>query len=414
MVTAKIDVSSLQTSLSKTLFWLIIFLSSTQLGLHFWPSSSLVYGVRIDYLAPTLYFIDCLIILYLALSQQFRSFSGLQHSARQLITSVIPLLLTNLLYSQNPLSTLSWSLHLLLYLAFLGTIIPQSTTSTIIPPLTFSIIFQLVLALAQFTLGHSLGSFMYYFGERMLSVGSPNVALASFMGQVALRSYGTFSHPNILAGWLVVSILILVRLAPKFRTFVLIISSLGIFLTQSRSAALAFFVIVTPLYLLKTIKARVSYLLLFCVTVSLCYGATDFFTPSRTTLSYTQRLDLQLLSSKIIAAYPVFGSGAQSSITTYPALAPTMRVLQPDHNSLTLFLSWFGIFGLLPLFSQFRSLRDFRRAIGTFVVPLLPILPLLLFDHYLLTSPQGLFSFLLFLHVNMWISHDLKTQNYRH
>lgn len=46
---------------------LIIFFGATQFGLHFWSSSTLVYGIRIDYLSPTLYFLDILIILYLCL-----------------------------------------------------------------------------------------------------------------------------------------------------------------------------------------------------------------------------------------------------------------------------------------------------------------------------------------------------------
>jgi hypothetical protein len=41
---------------------------------------------------------------------------------------------------------------------------------------------------------------MYYLGERSVSVGSPAVALGSFMHEVVLRAYGTFGHPNVLAG----------------------------------------------------------------------------------------------------------------------------------------------------------------------------------------------------------------------
>ena len=66
--------SSWLPRVSNWLFYLIVFLAPTQLGLHFWPNSALVYGVRIDYLAPTLYFFDLLIILYLII-QKFENWT---------------------------------------------------------------------------------------------------------------------------------------------------------------------------------------------------------------------------------------------------------------------------------------------------------------------------------------------------
>jgi len=35
----------------------------TQLALHFWPSWAHVFGIRVDYLAPTLYLTDLLLIV---------------------------------------------------------------------------------------------------------------------------------------------------------------------------------------------------------------------------------------------------------------------------------------------------------------------------------------------------------------
>ena len=49
-------------NLSAIFFYLLILFLPTQLGKHFWPNFSYVYGVRIDYLSPTLYFTDILII----------------------------------------------------------------------------------------------------------------------------------------------------------------------------------------------------------------------------------------------------------------------------------------------------------------------------------------------------------------
>ena len=43
------------------LFLTLLFLP-TQLGRHFWPDFSYIYSLKIDYLSPTLYFWDILVI----------------------------------------------------------------------------------------------------------------------------------------------------------------------------------------------------------------------------------------------------------------------------------------------------------------------------------------------------------------
>ena len=78
--------------------------------------------------------------------------------------------------------------------------------------LSLALLFQTILAIGQLFLGHSLGGVLYYLGERTVSVGSPGIALATFMGSVVLRAYGTFGHPNVLAGYAVVTLLITIRL----------------------------------------------------------------------------------------------------------------------------------------------------------------------------------------------------------
>ena len=44
------------------LFQIFIFLLPTQLAYHFWPNWALVYGIRVDYLAPAVYLTDILVI----------------------------------------------------------------------------------------------------------------------------------------------------------------------------------------------------------------------------------------------------------------------------------------------------------------------------------------------------------------
>jgi hypothetical protein len=359
----------------------IIFFSATQLGLHLWPSSALVYGVRVDYLAPTLYFLDILIASYLLL---------VPRQAPQNVLKIAPLLLTNLLFSLNPAASLNWSLHILLYLVFIASI-PNRLLPHLSGVVAATITFQTVLAVVQVKLGHAVGGVMYYLGERMVAVGSPAVATATFMDNVVLRAYSTFSHPNVLAGWLVIGLLMCLQTAKSqvMRIMVIITATIGIFLTQSRAALFTLLAIVIPCY---TLKKRSHRLLYFAIAIPLTLSL-GLFSPSRAELSQTERYSLQAISREITQAYPIFGVGTQSSIASYPSIDPSFRLLQPDHNTATLLLSWFGIAGVAAILALLSGR-------GKQVVKLLiPLAPLLIFDHYLVTSPQGIFMLLLYLKI---------------
>ena len=232
---------------------------------------------------------------------------------------------------------------------------------------------------------------MYYLGERSIAVGQPAVALGSFMDSVVLRAYGTFGHPNVLAGWSVIILLILLHLKSNIYLLASATAStvMMVVLAQSRSALITLFGLVIPFYLIKKLKVRFVYFAIVLSSLFSLLSPTQILSPSRAELSLSQRLDLQGISWKVISRYPIFGTGAQASISTYPSLAPGNRLLQPDHNSFTLFLSWFGLLGVLAtiliLKSKILNLKSF-----------IPIVPLLLLDHYFLTSPQGLFTIILY------------------
>ena len=359
----------------------VIFFASTQLGLHLWPASSLIYGIRVDYLSPTLYFLDALLVLYLYLTRP--KWPGF-------LSALIPLLLLNLLFSLNLPASLSWSLHLLLYLGFITTL-SRSFLQNVRPVIILTLVFQTIVASIQVGLGHSLGGLMYYLGERMVAVGSPAIATGVFMGEVVLRGYGTFSHPNVLAGWLVVSLLICLKLTQntKARAMLVGLAGLGVLLTQSRAGGLALFGLIIPFYLLNKFRWRAAYLIvLACLS-----WRFSLLTPARADLSASERRDLQNISASVSKTYPFTGTGAQASLASYPNLAPGMRLLQPDHNAPTLFFSWFGLVGVLAMLSILRPWKMWG------LTSLIPLAPLLLLDHYFLTSPQGLFILLLYLKI---------------
>src|SRR5258708_34693956 len=47
----------------RLIFSLLILLLPTQFGKHFWPDFTIVSGIRIDYLSPTVYVTDLLLLL---------------------------------------------------------------------------------------------------------------------------------------------------------------------------------------------------------------------------------------------------------------------------------------------------------------------------------------------------------------
>lgn len=444
--------SSLLPRIEQLWLALIVFLLPTQFGRHFWPDSALVYGIRVDYLAPTLYALDLLLLGYLVLKILNSKFEI------RFLSPLFPILLTNLAFSHNPLATLSWSLHFVLYSVFIFTVFPSSPRSVLkrtshmvsLPPfkilnsefkimkvfLSLAILFQVSLALAQVILGHSVGGLMYYLGERTVSVGQPSIALATFMGETVLRAYGTFGHPNVLAGWLLIATLIILKLPnqkrsvlkrnsrdaisrraslqairtdlmvslsprselssshnsfkilnSKFEIGLPCLSALGIFLTQSRAALFALLGFVIPVHFLRTSRTRTLYVLVVVLFV-IRYSV---FTPPRSDLSISERLSLQKVSALAIGHWPLFGTGASASIATYSELDQSIRLLQPDHNSLSLLVSWFGLFGVLAIMYYLKNCLEFD------YWNLIIIMPLLLLDHYLLTSPQGLLILLLYI-----------------
>jgi len=368
---------------------LIVLFSSTQLGLHFWPSSALVYGIRIDYLSPTLYFLDLLLLVFFLLA--------LPHSAKRVL-KFLPVLLVSLTFSYSPPATLSWSLHFLLYLAFFSSL-SRLDLKSLTPFLLCGLLGQLLLGSAQVLGGHSLQGLFYWLGERYVVISSPSTAVSQIFNELRLRPYGTFGHPNVFAGYFVTSLLIIVYLKQRSKitgppgVIALILVTCGVLLSQSRAAVLSLFGLIIPFYLLTSRAVRTWYFI-FLTTALIFIGTSPLLRDLG--LAVSTRLLLFGASLHLLEFSPLFGSGAGASLSLYPLTSPALRLLQPDHVSPTLLTSWFGFFGMSALISFF-SLRRLKRL---FIV-LLPLLPMLLLDHYFFTSPQGLFILIFYLRASM-------------
>jgi hypothetical protein len=75
--------------------------------------------------------------------------------------------------------------------------------------LSLSLLFQSSLAIAQFLNHGAINGVFYWFGERSFTAQTPGIANAAWNGTLVLRPYGTLPHPNVLAGFLLIGIILL-------------------------------------------------------------------------------------------------------------------------------------------------------------------------------------------------------------
>ncbi len=399
----------------KDIFFLSILLFlPTQFGRHFWPDFSYVKGIRIDYLSPTLYFTDILTISLFILfifslkdiRLKFKVAIG-KHVAYYLPLAI---LVIGIIFSKNPLSGWYGLLKLLEFIFFgfyTALSIKKFKFSTILYIFSISILFESFLALFQFLNQGSLGGIFYFFGERDFNGQTPGIANASLNGQLILRPYGTFSHPNVLAGFLLIEMIVLIynlnynikALVSWTAIIALSLGTVALFLTMERVAILLWIFIIILLGIKNFYrKKKVFYFLLPFILISIAVLLPTFYLRftnlNFSDQSFVLRGELIKESLIMIKNQPIFGTGINNFLYNLPDF-----YLQPVHNIYLLIATQTGILGLIFflwfIIKAYRNLRftiyDLRFTILT------SVLILGFFDHYFLTLQQGqlLFSFVL-------------------
>ena len=90
----------------------------------------------------------------------------------------------------------------LLFITYIRGAKPSYSSVTTL--LAASISLVSILAIVQFFRQSAVGGIMWFVGERWFTASTPGIAQAILDGQLVLRPYSTFPHPNVLAGFLVV------------------------------------------------------------------------------------------------------------------------------------------------------------------------------------------------------------------
>ena len=377
--------------INNLLIKLIVLLIPTQLGLHFWPSFSRVAGIKVDYISPTIYFLDVLLVLLILLNvKKILKYLKDNLSPLGLFVSFIIL---NISFSISPQVSLFWWLRLLLYLlVFLVFRLRKLQWQQIRTSLLYGTIFVVILEITQLCTQSSLGGPLYYLGERAYSSATPGIGRLNLFGLEILRPTATFSHANSLAGYLIIVFyLFLKKPSPSWYK---LIPFIGILLTFSKTT------IVALAFVVFNLRAEIVIALSLLLTIAqpLLQNFVSQWQPVSDRLFYIQYL------KKITLQNPLTGVGLGNFIPSLAKLLPgsllTPSKLQPIHNIYYLFISELGLIGSLYLALTVIKYKIIKLISNPLILGLIStVLFTGALDHYTWTLPQNKLIILLALSI---------------
>jgi O-antigen ligase len=397
--------------LEKYLNYLLIFLLPTQLALHFWPPFAFVFGIRVDYLAPSIYLTDVLFLVLFTIwvERSYKKIFEFVGKYRKYIYIFLLVALLNTAFSSSVLPSIYKWVKLLEFFAF-GFYVwarPEVFKSrAILRVLFYSLIFFSAIGVLQVILGATLGGPLYFLGERSFNASTPGIALADIFGRNFLRAYSTFSHPNSLAGYLGLGLLPILLSGSKKRIFELSLGFLIIctaFLLAFSLSALLGIIVSLALYILITRNLINRKLLLYIPAIILLISLSFPFVSkivlqTKTSLSQniSQRMELSLGAGVMVSQKFLLGEGLNTFVINEPrikSMGTYLWTLQPVHNIFLLVFSETGLVGLLAIsYLLYKLIRKSLKPLNVItIISLTFILTTGLFDHYWFTLQQNMF-----------------------
>ncbi len=380
----------------KALIFLIFFILPFQTSKFFFLPQSYILGIRKDLLAPVVYFKYLIFLIFLAVNFQILKKLILK---KGFILIWLFFILNFVLSTNKPITLYKiFQLNLLFGLSFVlyqlrkkGKISAESVASALL----FSSLIEFFLSFYQFMSGKSFQGIFYFLGERRLDLFSPSVAKTQFLEKFVLRAYGTFSHPNSLAGfYLIIYFSTFKSFFKNVKFFKIILlralSAFLIFLSFSK-VAISLFLFLNFVFLLKEKICFVCKLSRFLAFLSVGgLFLTSYFRSS----SLVERLQQISQAKQIFLSRPLFGVGLGAYLTALSQKFPSLSYfdLQPVHNLLLLLLSEGGIvFYVAVLFLLWKE-KELRRVILENKILIFVFLFTSFFDHYWWSLSQNLFS----------------------
>jgi len=236
-----------------------------------------------------------------------------------------------------------------------------------------------------------------------------------------LRAYGALPHPNILAGFLAVAMLLTIWLYRKsdygFKKILLpvifAILGLGLFVTFSKGvtasflAALIFLWIVVVLKRSKDFKIDLLKFTLIFLVIAVIFSVV-FWEPVQTRLIGAERLEIKSTTERLnysdeawqlIKNHPLLGVGLGNyTLAVHDEINPSLQSwdYQPVHNIYLLILAELGLVGFLLWLALIATilLQNFKVSLPVTRYSLLVTLLIIgLFDHYLWSLYFGIILF---------------------
>jgi hypothetical protein len=282
-------------------------------------------------------------------------------------------------------------------------------------------LFNCFLAIIQFCTGSSVG--LNVLGESNLVLGGSDVASVTLFGVKYLRAYGLFLHPNILAFFLTILVILLLavnrvdvsretQLKEYFhvKQIIVVILFIGLLLTFSKIVLVC---LIISLYLwytqikMNNVSRETKSLNVFHVKhvlFSILMVLVVFFVLQ--SKSYLEREVGLLLYVESLTASSL-GSGAGTIFTSIPKRFSSISspwLLQPVHNVFLIYYYEIGVAGLflvvyfvLGFFKPPIQKRMFHgKQYESFLISVCLVglvCTVSMSDHYLVTIPQGIFLF---------------------
>ncbi|HOG37422.1 MAG TPA: O-antigen ligase family protein [Candidatus Woesebacteria bacterium] len=389
------------------LFWLLLLIP-TQLGRHFWFDWSLVWGIRVDYFSPTIYMVDIL-FLGLWLIEVYRE--GINWRLIKKNWWIVGLVVINLLIAGNKwVAGYRW-LRWMQLIWFGGYVIKnkrlvETYLGRIIP---YWLITEGFLALGQIAKGGSLNGVWWWLGERRFDFSTIGVAQMSVANVGLVRAYGTFSHPNSLAGFLLVSLLwwlkyyrqLFLITWGKLKWWVVFWSGLlGILLSGSRTIWILTLgaILIWWRFNYRNSKEKLAFWLLVGAGLFLGLEMIDFNYPLANFLSgwdengMIKRGQLNLAAVGMIKSSPWFGVGLGNFLVKLPEFQKNNQIFwfQPVHNILLLLVSETGLLGLAGVVWGLRKKINWKSwsKLTWLILGVIGVSGM--GDHYWLTLPQNM------------------------
>ncbi len=376
--------------------------------LPFLKESAYVSGIYINYLAP---FITILDIALMQLALSLVSFK----KSNRIFFSKVPIWCIASFYIYFIIQSLihfdpNVAIHTIRLLLYSSTFILvisrweliystiKKYQKIILLVVLISVLFQVIIGSLQVKNGNSVG--LDFLGESKLLAGYVDAATVVVNSDLILRAYGTFPHPNMLAGFLAGLFILILHIDKNFKVnrylsiLIIIICMIGILLTLSQSGMFALlissggFILLTRTKISNLLKTKLN---------------SIFFLIIPEKESFIERLSLMRSSFDYLLAFPLFGVGNGNFTRYFYEFAPFdsggLTLIQPVHNIFILFLVENGVLGsfilVLIIFLLIKRVKINISSLSIISLAVIFIIGSL--DHYLATLPQGLFLLFLFI-----------------